>query len=306
MTGAGSWISSGVFALGLCLAGLPAQGEPAAKDLFGAQRAPAPLEARAIGSYARGCLAGGQPLAVDGQAWQVMRLSRNRNWGHPRLLSLIERLAEGARQEGWPGLLVGDLAQPRGGPMTSGHASHQIGLDADIWLNPMPNRRLSAREREEISAVSMLAENSRHVDPARFTPAHAALIRRAARMPEVARIFVHPGIKKALCDFAGADRGWLRTVRPWWGHHYHFHIRMSCPPGSPNCRDQDPPPPGDGCGSELDWWLSDEAWVPKSDAPAKPKPPMTMAALPSQCRAVLQAGGTAAMPANAPMPRPKP
>ncbi len=123
----------------------PAGAQTAAKDLFGAKQEPAPLQSRAIGTYARGCLAGAAPLAINGPAWQVMRLSRNRNWGHPSLIALVERLAGDARGDGWNGLLVGDLAQPRGGPMLTGHSSHQIGLDADIWLTPMPNRMLTRR-----------------------------------------------------------------------------------------------------------------------------------------------------------------
>jgi penicillin-insensitive murein DD-endopeptidase len=284
---------------------LPALADNAtpANQLFGARSEPAPLESRAIGSYARGCLAGGMPLAVDGPAWQVMRLSRNRNWGHPDLIALIERLAVEARTDGWPGLLVGDLAQPRGGPMLTGHASHQIGLDADIWLTPMPDRRLNAAEREEMSAVSMLAEGSRRVDPRRWTSAHAALIRRTAKYPQVARIFVHPGIKKALCETAGDDRDWLHKVRPWWGHHYHYHIRIACPAGSSGCIDQEPPPAGDGCGSELDWWLSDEPWTP-SDTPAEPRAPLRMTDLPGECRIVLETGTPPVR--NAPLPPPRP
>jgi penicillin-insensitive murein endopeptidase len=285
----------------------PAAAQTPARDLFGQAATPAPLAARAIGSYAKGCLAGAVPLAVDGPTWQVMRLSRNRNWGHPDLIRLLERLSADARADGWNGLLVGDLAQPRGGPMTSGHSSHQIGLDADIWLTPMPNRTLSRTEREEMSAVSMLKPDSRYVDPALFTPAHAGVIRRAAKYPETARIFVHPGIKKALCESAGSDRAWLRKVRPWWGHHYHFHIRIACPAGSVGCSDQDAPPPGDGCGSELDWWLSDEPWVPKPGAPPPaPAKPLTMADLPGECRVVLEAGAMPVAAREVPMPRPRP
>jgi len=103
-----------------------------ARFLFGAKPEPAPLPARSLGAYSRGCLAGGVALPVDGPSWQVMRLSRNRNWGHPSLVDYLERLAADAPGLGWPGLLVGDLAQPRGGPMLTGHASHQIGLDGDI------------------------------------------------------------------------------------------------------------------------------------------------------------------------------
>jgi penicillin-insensitive murein endopeptidase len=124
---------------------------PPAKELFGTAKTPAPLNARSIGFYAKGCLAGATALPIDGIAWQAMRLSRNRNWGHPNLVALVEKLAIDARtHDGWPGLLVGDISQPRGGPMVSGHASHQVGLDADIWLIPMPNRRLTEQEREDL------------------------------------------------------------------------------------------------------------------------------------------------------------
>ena len=281
-------------------AAVPANVSPSAvaKDLFGAMRSPAPLAARSIGSYAKGCVAGATALAVDGPSWQVMRLSRNRNWGHPELIDMLQRLAADAPRLGWNGLLVGDLAQPRGGPMTSGHASHQIGLDADIWLTPMPDRTLSREERESMSAVSMLKGPSnlkdadRGVDPSKWSDSRARLIRRAAQDPRVARIFAHPGIKQALCRFETGDRAWLRKVRPWWGHHYHFHVRIACPAGSIGCKDQNPPPPGDGCGKELAWWLSDEPWVPKKPAkPAKPakKKHMTLAALPDACTKVLVA-----------------
>ncbi len=260
-----------------------------AKQAFGIVLNPADLEARAIGSYARGCLAGGQMLPVDGPAWQAMRLSRNRNWGHPALIEYIERLASDARtQDDWPGLMVGDMAQPRGGPMLTGHASHQIGLDADIWLKPMPPRRLSQREREEISAVSMLAPGGLSVNRDVWTPGHVRLLRRAASYPQVARIFVHPAIKKALCEAAGSDRDWLRPIRPWWGHHYHFHVRLRCPAGMVGCVDQAPPPPGDGCGKQLDDWYDLLTAPPKPAQPREPRPELTLADLPSACTEVLR------------------
>src|SRR6188474_3272297 len=65
-----------------------------AKELFGRKPVPANLQARSIGFYTRGCLAGGIALPINGKTWQVMRLSRNRNWGHPDLVTFMERLAE--------------------------------------------------------------------------------------------------------------------------------------------------------------------------------------------------------------------
>jgi len=263
----------------------PSDPKLAAKELFGRKTTPASLKAQSVGGYARGCIAGAAALPIDGETWQVMRLSRNRNWGHPQLIGLLQRLsAKMPSINGWPGLLIGDIAQPRGGPMITGHASHQIGLDADVWLTPMPERRLSRLEREEMSATNVVRSDWLDVDPAVWTPQHTALIRAAASEKGVARVFVNPAIKKALCREAGQDRGWLRKVRPTWGHNYHFHIRMSCPAGDAGCVDQDPPPPGDGCGADLARWFTPSMLHPK---PGKPRPPLTIAKLPEECRRVL-------------------
>lgn len=259
----------------------------AAKVLFGAVRAPAPLAARSIGGYARGCLAGAVALPVDGKTWKVMRLSRNRNWGHPNLVAFLERFAGRAKAVGWPGLLVGDMSQPRGGPMITGHASHQIGLDADIWFLPMPERELTKADRETMSAVSMVKMATREIDPATWTPTRMALVRQAALDPEVARIFVHPAIKKTMCDAASGDRGWLAKVRPWYGHNYHFHVRLACPAGAEGCKDQDAVPAGDGCGADLAWWLGPEPWKPSP--PEKPRRPLKLADLPPACSQVVVA-----------------
>ena len=266
-----------------------------AKKLFGGQKKPADLAARAIGSYAKGCLAGAKSLPVNGPAWQVMRLSRNRNWGHPDLVALVEKLATESKQfDGWNGLLVGDLAQPRGGPMLSGHASHQVGLDADVWLTQMPDRILTNGERENLEAT-LVVKDRKTIDKSVWTEAHARLIKRAASYPEVARIFVHPPIKAELCKWATGDRSWLAKLRPYYGHNYHFHIRINCPRGSTTCKNQPPSRPADGtgCGAELAYWMSDVPWAKrKADPnakPPKPAPPLTLAALPAECRAVLTA-----------------
>lgn len=269
----------------------PSDPKNPAKDLFGRKTAPAPLEARAIGFYSRGCLAGARALPINGQTWQVMRLSRNRNWGHPELIQFLERLADKVpKVSGWPGLLVGDISQPRGGPMLTGHASHQLGLDADIWLTPMPARELTRQEREEMSATMVVAKDRKDVDPQIWTRDHTAVIKAAAEDRKVERILVNAAIKKALCREAGSDRAWLHKVRPYWGHDYHFHVRISCPGGSAECRPQDPPPGTDGCGSELDGWFKDSILYPRpSPTPPKPRPPLTMADLPDACRQVLLA-----------------
>jgi penicillin-insensitive murein endopeptidase len=255
-----------------------------AKEVFGRALTPAEAQARSIGFYSRGCLAGAKALPVDGETWQVVRVSRNRMWGHPAMIAFLERFSRKAAVERvWPGILVGDISQPRGGPMLTGHASHQIGLDADVWLTPMPGRPLSREEREEMSAVNMVSEDGLSVDPTHWTGRQAGIIEAAAEEPEVDRIFVNPAIKKALCQTA-AGQPWMNRVRPYWGHNYHFHIRIKCPAGQQACEPQEPIPPGDGCDKSLNWWFTEEALHPRL---SKPRAPITMAQLPPECRTVV-------------------
>jgi penicillin-insensitive murein endopeptidase len=263
-----------------------------AKELFGRKVLPAAMPTRVVGFYAKGCIAGAEALPINGETWQVMRLSRNRYWAHPGMVALLKRLADKAHKEaGWPGILVGDMSQPRGGPMFTGHASHQVGLDADIWLTPMPKRQLSRNEREEMSAVMMVRADRLDVDPSVWTPNHLAVIRAAAQEPSVQRIFVNAAIKKALCREAKGDRGWLSKVRPMYGHDYHFHIRIKCPSRGGECEGQPEPSASDGCSArDLAYWFKDSVIHPKPPkVPPKPKPPMTLAQLPAACRQVLAA-----------------
>ena len=277
-----------------CVLALPAVAETPAKELFGAIGAPSDQRPQPLGSYARGCLAGAVQLPETGPNWQAMRLSRNRHWGHPSLISFIERLAQSATQVGWNGIYVGDMSQARGGPMLTGHRSHQIGLDVDVWLLPPASLDLSARQRENISSLNVRSGDQRTVN-SNWTPQHMAVIRAAAQDPAVARIFVAGAIKMQMCaDAPRGDRRWLRKIRPWWGHNTHFHVRLNCPRGARNCQEQDAIPRGDGC-ADAEWWVTDAlAHPPPPDPnapPAAPTPPrqeLTLASLPGQCTGVLQ------------------
>jgi len=262
-----------------------------AKQLFGAAKEPAELATRAIGFYSKGCLSGGVALPVNGRTWQAMRLSRNRNWGHPNLVAFLERFSAKVPQvSNWPGILVSDMAQPRGGPMPSGHASHQIGLDADIWLSPMPKREYTKTERENVSATMIVRPDRLDVDPAVWNPSLVAVIKAAAQDSEIERVLVNAAIKKALCRDAKGDRSWLQKVRPYWGHDYHMHVRISCPADSPDCQAQDPVVAGDGCGEVLNWWFSEGNIHPQPPkVPPKPKPPMMLSDMPDACRQVVLA-----------------
>ncbi|WP_428753110.1 penicillin-insensitive murein endopeptidase [Vibrio cionasavignyae] len=227
---------------------------------------PSDGESNSIGSYANGCLAGGAELAPAGTGYQVIRTQRNRYYGHADMIDYLTSLAVRVDSLGIGRILVGDIAMPRGGRFSSGHASHQTGLDADIWLR-LPAAPLSVEQLSTPQPYSVVDLNSYRLEKEKWTESHALLIQTAAVDERVARIFVHPLIKQQLCDTAWKDRTWLRKVRPWWGHYSHFHVRLHCPEGDSQCVAQSPPPKGDGCGAELASWKPNPYVAPK---PAKP------------------------------------
>ena len=96
-------------------------------------KGPAPGAPESIGTPTAGCLRGAAMLKDPGEGYLLMRPSRGRNFGHPRLVQAIENVAIQLKQEKKPPLMVADLGMPRGGPTLSMHSSHQSGLDADIW-----------------------------------------------------------------------------------------------------------------------------------------------------------------------------
>jgi penicillin-insensitive murein endopeptidase len=261
-----------------------------AKQQFGAMKDASEHSPAPFGSYAKGCVAGAEQLPETGPTWQAMRLSRNRNWGHPDAVDFIQDLSrEAARQPGWKGLYIGDISQPRGGPMLSGHRSHQIGLDVDIWMLPPDRLNLSRNQRENISSISLRRAQGAYVN-GNWTRAHHEIIKAAAKDKRVARIFVFPGAKVQMCNDEKGNKSWLRKVRPWYGHHYHFHVRLACPKGARGCVDQDPPPAGNGCG-DAQKWVNDILNPPPPDPNAKkPKPrrEYVLADLPQQCATVLK------------------
>jgi penicillin-insensitive murein endopeptidase len=136
-----------------------------AKELFGRKVAPTATQPHAVGFYASSCLAGAVALSHQWRRLAGYAAVVNRSWGHPELIHFLEGLGTKVAKAGtWRGLLVGDMSQPRGGPMITGHASHQVGLDADVWLTPMPPRKLTRAEREEMSATMVVANDRRDVD----------------------------------------------------------------------------------------------------------------------------------------------
>lgn len=225
-------------------------------------------EAEPIGGYSNGCIIGAQALPATGTGYQVIRMNKNRYYGHPTMITYLQRLGQRAHAAGLPTLLIGDIAMPGGGRFLTGHASHQIGLDADIWLRM---GAMSAQDALNSDGKGLLVvdRKTQRVNEQVWTSNHAKLIRLAAEDPNVTRIFVNPAIKVKLCQTAGAERAWLQKIRPWFGHDSHFHVRLKCPKNAAYCEEQAPIPFGDGCGDELYSWFKP---AKPSTTPAKPKP----------------------------------
>src|SRR5215475_7388000 len=175
--------------------------------------APAPGLPRAVGAYTAGCVQGAVALPPEGPGFQTMRRYRRRFFGHPTLIRYLQDLAESATQQRLGILSIGDLGQARGGPALSGHASHQTGLDVDIWFWLLPNGHpLPAAERETVGAPSMVMSDGRTLDRSQWSSQHAQLLRVAVEFEVVERIFVNLVIKQGLCrQSLGAS--WLHKLR---------------------------------------------------------------------------------------------
>ncbi|MGF1739478.1 penicillin-insensitive murein endopeptidase [Vibrio profundum] len=217
-------------------------------------RIPSSSMTESIGGYANGCLAGAKKLPLQGQGYQVIRRQKERFYGHAETIEFIKRLSGQVQRTLGVNLLIGDLSLPQGGRFSSGHKSHQTGLDVDIWLR-IADQKLSRIELAKPSAISVVHQQRYTINHENWRAEHFPIMKMAAKDDSVARIFVHPVIKRQLCTAEVSDRSWLRKLRPWWGHHAHFHVRLKCPAGDYHCRAQKAIPEGDGCGDELaSWW----------------------------------------------------
>jgi len=261
---------------------------PAVAADWGDVGTPSPGPTQSIGTYWAGCIQGAQALPLDGPGYEVIRVSRNRFWGQPTTIELIKSLSEQARQHGQSHLYIGDIGLPRGGPMPTGHASHQVGLDVDIWFERSSQRpRLAPAQRENPLLRSLVRADDTGIDDEVYSPQHAELLRLAAEHPNTDRIFVNRYIKERLCHNTTGNRSWLHKLVPWYGHDEHFHVRLYCPPGNPQCQKQAGYPMDDGCGEALDlWFRTGPSPVPATPPPeTKPYRPK----LPAACQQVLKA-----------------
>jgi penicillin-insensitive murein endopeptidase len=247
---------------------------------------PAPGPLHIIGAPVAGCLAGAVRLPDASPGIQTIHRGHSSFWGAPQTIARVEQLGREVHDAGLGDLYVDDISRPRGGPIPGGHEGHQIGLEADVGLDPSPKPALGDAARETVEMASMVRPDLRGIEPSHWSPQVIEVLHLAASLPDVDRILVNPAIKQALCQQVTGDRGWLRLIRPWYDHSAHMHIRFRCPADQHDCEQMAPPPPGDSCDATLQWWFD------QLNAPPKPPgPPSRPHSLPAACTAVMQAPG---------------
>ena len=123
---------------------------------------------RAAGLPWHGRLVDGRQLPLTGPGfatWDpILKRVGNRpwrRWGTDRLLRTLHRVlgAYARRHPDAPPVLVGDLSRPRGGDFGPrfggiGHASHQNGLDADVYYPRLDRRLRRARRPEQVDRAA--------------------------------------------------------------------------------------------------------------------------------------------------------
>ena len=207
-------------ALGLLLgqgAGRAASDTPApapATTIPAAQPVPAPVHpSRALGKPFAGRLVDGVQLPPEGAdffTWDpILKRSPNRDWrryGTDRLLAtLAQVLAEyRVRHPGAPRVGIGDLSRPHGGDFgprygRPGHASHQNGLDVDVYYP-----RKDGLERR---------------------PYSPRLIDRGLAQ-DLVDLFVEAGVQYVFVGPRVGLRGPSRVVQPLVLHDDHMHVRI--------------------------------------------------------------------------------
>jgi penicillin-insensitive murein endopeptidase len=247
-------------------------------------RKPAPGPPLVIGQPGAGCVQGAVALPLQGPGWKVVHPERHREFGHPTMITFLRKLAAQLRREKLPTLIVGDLGQSRGGPTPTSHRSHQSGIDVDLWYMP-PAKPFTPGNTPVPVAPSVVDMHTKKMLPA-WTGKVARLVEIVASNPAVDRIFVHPSVKRALCQDKTKRGPWLMRVRPWWGHQDHLHARLRCPTDSPDCVEQEALLEGEGCDAKLDWWFTEDSRKTgaKRKPPAESAPPM-----PEKCEQILEA-----------------
>jgi murein endopeptidase len=186
----------------------PGAGEPVAWEPATPEAKMAWRRSVAVGEPSAGRLVRGVKLPPQGEhffTWDpVLKRVPNRasrRWATDRLVRFVLRVIReySAAHPGAPRVGIGDLSLRHGGPFGPVHATHQNGLDADVYYP-----RLDRRERPP----KLVSEIDRRL-------AQDLLDR-----------FVRAGAKLVYVGPNTGFTGPRRVVRVLWNHDNHLHVRI--------------------------------------------------------------------------------
>lgn len=177
-------------------------------------------------------------------------------------------------------VLIGDMGMPAGGRFNGGHASHQTGLDVDIFLQ-LPKTRWTSAQLLRPQALDLVSRDGKHVVSTLWKPEIFSLIKLAAQTKTSHAFLLIRRLNNNFALMRAPIATGCAKCGPGFQHRAHMHVRLRCPADSLECEDQPLPPPGDGCGAELQSWF--EPPKPGTTKPEKKTPPP----LPPSCRALL-------------------
>lgn len=252
-------------------------------NAWSAIETPLPAAPQPVGVYSNGCQIGAQILPPHQAGYYDIRRTRHRYFTQPQTIQLIKTIGAYVHQQTGLNMLIGDSSQPIGGPMSYAHASHQNGLDVDIYFAAIPDQETPPKDYPVQMVVDKAAGT---MNLNLWQPAYRDALYAAATYPQTARIFVNPIIKGYLCA-TEKNTAWLRKVRPWWGHDEHFHVRLNCPAGAAHCQSQAPVPAGDGCTADVQHWIKDQSNAILHPKPAQPHAEKPLPIPPLLCQEIL-------------------
>jgi penicillin-insensitive murein endopeptidase len=213
----------------------------------------------------------------------------NSHYAHPATLQFIRDLGAALSGHDVP-ILLGDFSLPRGGPFTTRHASHTNGTDIDVWFlidSRLKERPLSVAERETLTSYSLADLDGNVLISERWNDKYRLMLQVTAEDSRTHTVFVHPTIKKKLCENPVHHKPWLAKIRPWWGHDEHMHVRLGCPSDSPDCVEK-ARPTNIACDETLAWWFSEEWRKEYEDRKKISDSPFVMPELPQKCTEILR------------------
>lgn len=208
---------------------------------------------QAVGRVNAGRLENGISLVIADSknvGFTLRRPNLNKHWATSELAYLIDKMGTYTRKIAPDHILrIGNISKEHGGK-SAPHKSHQNGLDVDIAF-------YFKSDADSAASESAIKNGSPRADW--MMAQQWELFKYVTSSKFVNRIFIHPALKKALCQNAikkgelqrdsksGIAYETLRRLRPESGHYNHFHMRIECSESQIRCRTLAPPPAQTGC-----------------------------------------------------------